>query len=114
MAGEVDGVLNALADPTRRAIVEALRKRPRPAGELASEFGLSPPAMSRQLRVLRLEGLVEEEHSARMDARLRVYRLRREPFQKLGAWLTGIEAFWTDQLNAFREHTERTKKGRRT
>ena len=114
MGSEVDGILTALADPTRRAIVEALGARPRAAGELASDFGLSPPAMSRHLRVLRLEGLVEEEHSSHEDARRRVYRLRRESFAVLGGWLGNIESFWSGQLTAFRDHAERAKTGKRT
>ena len=53
---DLDRTLAALADPTRRGVVELLRKKPRRAGELAEWFGLSPPAMSRHLRVLRTTG----------------------------------------------------------
>ena len=59
----------------------------------------------------RQSGLVEEETSPD-DARGRVYRLRREPFDALHGWLDEIEAFWTDQLGAFKAHAERTSKAR--
>ena len=111
-ARDVDRTFAALADPTRRRVVELLRKRPRRAGELAAAFGMSPPAMSRHLRVLRRTGLVEEA-SPEEDARVRVYRLRRERFAALRDWLDEVEAFWSEQLGAFKEHAERTRKGRR-
>ena len=109
----LDRTLAALAEPTRRHAVDLLRERPRRAGELADAIGVSAPLMSRHLRTLRLEGLVEEEHGDPRDSRVRMYRLRREPFDELGNWLRQVEAFWEDQLGAFREHVERTKKGRR-
>ena len=112
MRATLDGTLAALADPTRRRVVELLRARPRRPGELASAFRVSPPAMSRHLRVLRLRGLVEEAGDAH-DARLRVYRLRREPFVRLGSWVAGLESFWDDQLDAFQAHAERGKGGQR-
>lgn len=108
----IDGTLAALADPTRRRVVEALRRRPRRAGELASAFRMSPPAMSRHLRVLRREGLVEEER-VEEDARVRVYRLRPERFRDLQGWLREVEAFWTEQLDAFKSHAERKGRGRK-
>lgn len=110
----LDNTLAALADPTRRGVVDLLRVRPRRPAELASAFGVSPPAMSRHLRVLRLRGLVEEEQAdPHDDARLRVYRLRRQPFIQLQGWLAEVEEFWTGQLGAFKAHAERTRKGKR-
>ncbi len=109
-AASVDGTLAALADPTRRRVVELLRRRPRRAGELASHFDVSAPAMSRHLRVLRTRGLVEEERGEG-DGRVRVYRLRPRPFRDLQAWLTEVEAFWSDQLGAFKAQAERRAKG---
>lgn len=105
---DVDRTLFALADPTRRGVIDLLRERPRRAGELASALDMSPPAMSRHLRVLRTEGIVEEERQGD-DARLRVYRLRPEPFRELRRWLEEVEAFWTGQLDAFKAHAERTR-----
>jgi DNA-binding transcriptional ArsR family regulator len=110
MANDVDGVLSALADPTRRHIVELLRERPHRAGELVAAFGVSAPAISRHLRILRRGGLVTE-HSLDTDARVRVYELQPEPFTALQAWLDQVQAFWTDQLSAFKEHAERMDKG---
>jgi DNA-binding transcriptional ArsR family regulator len=99
----VDRTLAALADPHRRQVINLLRERPRPAGELAREIGLAPPAMSRHLRTLRQSGLVEESHPA-FDARVRVYALRPEPMIELLRWLEETERLWTAQLAAFRHH----------
>jgi DNA-binding transcriptional ArsR family regulator len=110
MANDIDATLAALADPTRRRIVELLLERPRRAGDLAAEFAMSTPSVSRHLRVLRRSGLVTG-HGVDDDARLRVYQLEREPFTALQAWLDQVQAFWTDQLGAFREHVERINKG---
>jgi DNA-binding transcriptional ArsR family regulator len=112
MIHDLDSTLAALADPTRRHVVDLLRERPRRAGELAADCAMSGPAMSRHLRVLRASGLVEvEAEPADRDARVRVYRLRSEPFVGLQAWLDQVQAFWTDQLNAFKAHVERTRQG---
>ena len=111
-SSSLDGTLAALADPTRRRVVDLLRIQPRRAGELAHACRTSPPAMSRHLRVLRSNGLVEEEHAQPQDTRLRIYRLRRRPFADLQNWLTQVEAFWTDQLAAFKAHAETTQKGK--
>lgn len=103
---DLDGTLTALADPTRRRVVELLRDRPRRAGELAVATGASPPALSRHLRVLRTTGLVEVE-LGEADARQRVYRLRPEPFTALQAWLDQVHAFWGEQLSSFEAHARR-------
>ncbi len=117
MVTDLDTTLAALADPTRRHVVELLREHPRRAGELAAACALSGPAMSRHLRVLRAGGLVKvdvEEEQVEQDARLRVYRLRPEPFVDLQVWLDQVQAFWTDQLEAFKAHVERAQKGEPT
>lgn len=108
---DLDRTFAALAEPTRRGVVELLRKRPRRAGELAEALAISGPALSRHLRVLRAGGLVEEE-SPDDDARVKVYRLRPERFRDLRHWLDGVEAFWTDQLAAFKAHAEKTRSRR--
>jgi DNA-binding transcriptional ArsR family regulator len=109
----VDHTLAALAEPTRRRVIDLLRKRPHRAGELARAARVSAPLMSRHLRVLRVHGLVEEAQGDPDDTRVRMYRLRRQPFAELRGWLDEVEAFWTDQLGAFRDHVERTRKGKR-
>jgi DNA-binding transcriptional ArsR family regulator len=111
MTVDLDHTLAALADPTRRRVVDLLRKQPRRAGELAAAFDMSPPAMSRHLRVLRKTGLVDEE-SLEHDARVRVYRLRPEPFAALRSWLEEVEAFWEGQLASFKAHAEQGRKGK--
>ncbi len=107
-AVDLDSTLAALADPTRRRVIDLLRERPRRAGELARASRMSPPAMSRHLRVLRRRGLIAEE-GLEDDGRARVYRLRPEPFHDLHEWVEDVEAFWTDQLGAFKAHAERTR-----
>lgn len=107
----LDLTLEALADPARRGAIELLRKRPRRAGDLAQALSLSPPSMSRHLRILRRSGLVEED-GIEEDARVRVYRLRAEPFRALRDWLAEVEGFWGAELASFKAHAERTRKGR--
>jgi DNA-binding transcriptional ArsR family regulator len=107
-ARRLDRTFAALADPTRRRVVELLRERPRRAGELAEAFRVSAPAISRHLRVLRTRGLVEEERVDE-DARVRFYRLRREPFDALSLWLRELESFWSDQLESFGAHVAKRK-----
>jgi DNA-binding transcriptional ArsR family regulator len=109
---ELDTTLAALADPTRRRVIDLLREGPRRAGELAATAETSAPAMSRHLRLLRASGLVEAE-GVDDDARLRLYKLRPERFVALQAWLDQVEAFWGEQLGAFKAHVERTRKGKR-
>jgi DNA-binding transcriptional ArsR family regulator len=108
----LDRTLLALADPTRRGVVDLLRKRPRRAGELAELLSMTRPAMSRHLRLLRKTGLVSESEPEH-DARVRLYRLEREPFSELRDWLDEVEAFWGEQLQAFKDHAEKRVKPRR-
>jgi DNA-binding transcriptional ArsR family regulator len=106
----LDRTLAALADPARRGAVDLLRVKQRRAGELAASLGLSAPAMSRHLRVLKETGLVEEAYGADAgDARVRIYRLKPEPFDALRAWVADVERFWTLELAAFKRHAERAR-----
>lgn len=106
----LDRTLSALADPTRRGVIDLLRKKPRKASDLADALAMTRPAMSRHLRVLRKSGLVREEGDDD-DARLRIYRLERAPFDDLEGWLEEVRGFWKDQLSAFKVYAE--KGGRR-
>lgn len=105
---DVDATLAALADPARRRVVEVLGEGPCRAGELAERIRMSAPATSRHLRVLRASGFVEVD-GVDGDARLRLYRLRTDRLVTLRAWLDQVQAFWDEQLGAFRAHVERTR-----
>ncbi|HEY8377369.1 MAG TPA: metalloregulator ArsR/SmtB family transcription factor [Nannocystis sp.] len=113
MPGDLDRTLAALAEPTRRGVIDLLRRRPHCASEIADALSTSRPAMSRHLRVLRQAGLVRED-ALEDDARVRVYRLVREPFAELRDWLDEVEAFWGDQLQAFKAHAERRARARKS
>lgn len=109
LAEHLDRTLLALADPTRRGVIDLLRQQPRQAGQLAELLDTSRPSMSRHLRVLRKAGLVSEQ-GVPEDARARLYALERERFVELRDWLQEVEAFWVDQLQAFKAHAERRRK----
>lgn len=105
VTADLDETLAALADPTRRTVIDALAKSPQSAGALAATAGTSPPAMSRHLRVLRRCGLVHERSDA-TDARVRIYSLRPDRLHVVRGWLDDVERFWTGQLDAFTAHME--------
>jgi DNA-binding transcriptional ArsR family regulator len=100
-------VFQALADPTRLGVVEALSTGPRRAGELAEVAGVSAPAMSKHLRVLLRAGIVADERTPD-DARVRLFRLRPESIVGLQAWLDQLRAHWDEQLQSFKRHVEGT------
>lgn len=105
----VDRTIAALADPYRRRAVELLGERPRRAGELAGELGLSPPTMSRHLRHMKEGGLIEETHPE-FDARVRVYALKDGAMADLKKWVADTEAMWTEQLSAFKAFAEKDRR----
>ena len=107
----IDATLTALADPTRRRVVRFLTERECSAGELAEAVGVTPPALSRHLRVLRRSGLIDEAISE-ADRRQRILRLNPAALTPVKGWIAEMEALWTDQLAAFKRHAERTR-GRR-
>ena len=88
--------LVAIADPTRRRIVELLAVRDRTAGELVKEFDLSAPAISQHLNVLRGSGLVV----TRAEGRTRIQSLNPAGFDELEAWLQRTRQFWSRRLDA--------------
>ena len=87
-------VYGAIADPTRRAILDALRAGERSAGDLASLFPVSRPAVSRHLRVLRRAGLVCE----RAASRSRLYAIEAGPLHDVEQWLEHYRVFWSVRL----------------
>ena len=89
----------AISDPIRRRVLELVRDRELPAGELAAEFDVSRPAVSRHLRVLRDTGLVQE----RREGRLRLYRADPAPLVELREWL---ESYWSGRLDALKRAAE--------
>src|SRR5215469_13741607 len=100
-------LLQALADPARLRVVEVLSRSPRRAGDLAEEVGVPAPTMSKHLRVLLAAGIVADERGTQ-DARVRVFRLRRESVVAVRAWLDQVQAHWDEQLQAFKAHVERS------
>ena len=105
---ELATLLQALADPARLRVVEVLSRSPRRAGDLAGEVGVPAPTMSKHLRVLLAAGIVADERGAQ-DARVRVFRLRRESVVAVRAWLDQVQAHWDEQLKAFKAHVERER-----
>lgn len=96
----MEAVLQALADESRRTVLEILRDHPATAGELAAALPIARPGVSRHLRVLREAGLVEVEQHAQW----RLYRLRPEPLAELDDWLGPYRLLWEQRLDAL--HTE--------
>src|ERR1700751_4477956 len=96
----MDTVLHALADGSRRTMLEILRDHPASAGELAEALPIARPGVSRHLRVLREAGLVEVEQQAQR----RIYSLRPEALAELDTWLGRYRALWEQRLDAL--HTE--------
>ncbi|MGD9792491.1 MAG: ArsR/SmtB family transcription factor [Acidimicrobiia bacterium] len=97
-------VLDAIADPTRRRILDAVRERECSVTDLVTQVDMHQPGVSRHLKVLRDVGLVE----VRRDAQRRMYRLRPEPLMDLDAWLEPYRAFWAERLDALERHLAQT------
>ena len=95
----------AVADPTRRAILDRLRRGEAPVAELAAGFAMSRPAVSKHLRVLRDAHLVREQRGGR-DGRQRVYRLTAAPLQAVAEWAAFYEAFWPANLARLKQQLE--------
>lgn len=95
----------ALADPTRRQVIQLLGAGPRRAGELADEVGASPSALSRHLKLL-LEASIVVDERVPEDARVRLFRLRPESLAAVQAYLDQLRAEWRDQLQSFKHHLE--------
>jgi DNA-binding transcriptional ArsR family regulator len=92
----------AVAEPSRRQILDALRAGTRSVGELVDITGLSQPGVSKHLRVLREAGLVE----VRPEGRKRWYALRAQPLAEVDEWLEPYRAYWTEHLDALERHLE--------
>jgi DNA-binding transcriptional ArsR family regulator len=98
----VNAAFAALADPTRRRVLETLRAGERSAGEIERTLGAPQPMVSKHLKALRLAGLVR----MRKDAQRRLYSLDPEPLAQLDAWLAPYRRFWSDRLDALERHLD--------
>ena len=102
-------MFDVVAEPNRRRLLDVLRGGERSVGELVGELGLSQPAVSKHLRVLREAGLVDVTASAQR----RLYRLRPEPLREIDEWLTPYRAAWRDRLDALEHHLDAMAKTER-
>jgi DNA-binding transcriptional ArsR family regulator len=93
---------DVVAEPTRRRILDLLRDRDRPVGELVHALGISQPGVSKHLRVLRDAGLVR----VRQQAQQRWYQLDAAPLAEIDAWLAPYRRFWSDRLDALERHLD--------
>lgn len=97
-----DATFQALADPTRRAVLDLLRRGSQPAGAIAQAFPVSRPAISKHLRLLRRAHLVREHR----EGRHRVYDLNPEPLRALDQWLEHYRSFWKMSLSNLKTFVE--------
>jgi DNA-binding transcriptional ArsR family regulator len=97
-----EAAFSALADPTRRAVLDLLRSGTRPAGEIARAFPVSRPAISKHLKILRQAHLVEE----RREGRHRLYQLNPEPLKAVDTWLEQYRSFWSANLASLKSFVE--------
>jgi DNA-binding transcriptional ArsR family regulator len=93
---------HALADPTRRAVLDLLRRGRQPAGQIAGAFPISRPAISKHLRLLRRAHLVQEHR----EGRNRVYELNPQPLRAVDSWLQHYRSFWTASLTSLKSFVE--------
>src|ERR1700719_2736310 len=104
----------ALADPTRRAVLDLLRRGSQPAGEIAGAFPISRPAISKHLRLLRRAHLVREHR----EGRFRYYELNPEPLRAVDSWIEQYRSFWSTSLSNLKafveaEHARETQASRK-
>lgn len=95
-------IFNAIADPTRRALLDKLREGEQPVKQLAEPFQMSLPAISQHLQILCEAGLVQ----VRKAGRQRLYRLNPQPLKEVSNWITNYEKFWQDKLDALGKYLE--------
>ena len=97
-------VFNAVADPTRRAILDRLRRGPAPVNDLAVGFRVSRPAISKHLRVLRSAHLVREKK----EGRQRIYQLEPDRIQEVAKWAEEYRKFWHHNIASLKRHIEQS------
>ena len=99
---KAEAIFGALADPTRRAVLDLLRQGGQPAGRIAQAFPVSRPAISKHLRLLRRAHLVEERRAGRH----RLYQLNAAPLQAVDSWLEQYRSFWRANLASLKSFVE--------
>jgi len=97
-----EATFQALADPTRREVLDLLRRGSQPAGQIASAFPVSRPAISKHLRLLRRAHLVREHR----EGRHRVYQLNPEPLRAVDSWIEQYRTFWSANLASLKSFVE--------
>jgi DNA-binding transcriptional ArsR family regulator len=101
-AQRTEATFQALSDPTRRAVLDLLRRGSQPAGQIADTFPVSRPAISKHLRLLRRAHLVREHR----EGRNRVYELNPEPLRAVDSWIEQYRVFWQASLNNLKSFVE--------
>jgi DNA-binding transcriptional ArsR family regulator len=104
----VESVFEIIAEPNRRAILSLLVSSPQSVGEIERQLGMSQPAVSKHLRVLRDAGFVEST----VDAQRRLYRLKPEPLREMDTWLAQFRRFWSAHVDALERHLDRMNRDR--
>ena len=95
-------IFQAIADPTRRALLDILREGEQPVKQLAEPFQMTMPAISQHLQILCEAGLVQ----VRKSGRQRLYRLNPEPLKEVSTWITNYEEFWQEKLDKLSAYLE--------
>ena len=95
-------IFAAIADPTRRALLEKLREQEQSVKQLAEPFAMSLPAISQHLRILEKAGLVKQQPLGRQ----RIYSLNPEPLKQVSDWVANYEQFWQEKLDALGKYLE--------
>jgi DNA-binding transcriptional ArsR family regulator len=111
---KTEATFQALSDPTRRAVLDLLRRGSQPAGQIAEAFPVSRPAISKHLRLLRRAHLVREHR----EGRSRIYELNPEPLRAVDSWIEQYRVFWAASLNNLKafveaEHARETQPSRK-
>jgi DNA-binding transcriptional ArsR family regulator len=104
--GRDNAAFRAIADPTRRKILNLLRGGTHTVGEIAVNFRTSRPAISKHLRLLRSAGLV----ATRKDGAARICRLNAKPLRAVSTWLRDYETFWGESLRDLKNYIEETER----
>jgi DNA-binding transcriptional ArsR family regulator len=102
----VESAFDIIAEPNRRAILSLLATSERSVGEIERQLGMTQPAVSKHLRVLREAGFVE----AQVAAQRRLYRLKPEPLKEVEVWLAPFRRFWSKHVDALERHLDRMDK----